>query len=290
MIHYPTTQSAPGHTIRGGIPFRQLCKGKEYYSFNLTDLSSERKMKTIRRKLRKQFDSTVLRLEQHSRRKIRQLYIGTTYIDKKVFKLKLNPLMHSTWKKEGIGSRWTKHQKKGNGMVVLGAVTKETLIRYPHLELNQFALAIEQELIHHYKIHRKDSRFTNKFNSGRTPSKNRDGYVIYMTFRYAATTQFIARGSSQLKKIGDRKKMNIKQERKRVLVSPCKCSPPLHPPLQKQLLPNFIAPSSVKPTSNISCLNTAAASQKSNQDSDNKPIRFDWKDYKIPKINPATPK
>ena len=77
-----------------------------------------------------------------------------------------------TWKKNGISSRWGCHKKKEygrDGLVVLAAVTKDAVPQQCRGEVHQeqYALALEQMLLHHYKLDIGDQRLHNDtFTSG----------------------------------------------------------------------------------------------------------------------------
>ena len=74
-------------------------------------------------------------------------------------------------------------------MIVLTAITKEALLHrhqgnkksLPHQE--QYALALEQMLQHHYKLKKNDPRFVNKtFTSGGSDKGKSIAYAVYIAF------------------------------------------------------------------------------------------------------------
>ena len=182
-------------TTRGGDEFEQLCQGRiKNYSFNLADIESERKVKHIKRKLVKQLESTINELELHSDRRIGKIYIGKTFIQRKRKPgggfMTFNPLNHNTWEKNGISSRWGSHKHEDygrDGLVVLGAITKQTVPEKCRDRVHQedFTLAMEQKLLHHYLLSHPDSRVVNDtFTAGRPPERNHYAYAVYMAFSY----------------------------------------------------------------------------------------------------------
>ena len=189
------SDSAASTSTRGGADFDLLCTGAvQYYSFNLANLASKRTTRDIERELVKQLESTIRELELQSDRTIAQIYIGKTYIPRKNKRgggfMRLDPLNHNTWKKEGISGRWGDHKKQDygrDGMVVLCAITRDTV---PGREMHQedFTLDMEQYLIGHYW---DDPRLANRtYNTGQRSSRYY-AYALYMAFRYAdvATTR-----------------------------------------------------------------------------------------------------
>ena len=199
----PRPMSGISRTTLGGAEFELLCRGDiRNYSFNPANISSERNVKHIKRKLLHQLEETVRELEFHSDKTIAKIYIGKTFIQRRRRPggrfVTFDPTKHQTWKKNGISSRWGdhKHQDYGrDGLVVLGAITKQTMPEKCRRRVHQedFALAMEQKLLHHYLLSKPDSRVgvrvVNKtFTAGRAPLRNSYAYAIYMAFRYSDTS------------------------------------------------------------------------------------------------------
>ena len=187
--------SAYSKTTVGGADFDQLCEGAiQNYSFNPADIAGEKKVKRIKRKLVRQLESTVRELELQSDRTIDKIYIGKTFIQRRRnpgggFKA-VDPINHHTWKKNGISSRWQVHRHEDygrDGMVVLAAITKETMPERCRDRVHQehFALAMEQKLLHHYLLSHPDPRVVNEsFSTGQTTKHRCSAYAVYMAFRY----------------------------------------------------------------------------------------------------------
>lgn len=186
-----TTGTTP---TRGGCSFDDLCRGNEaYYACdNTVDIShvhtiGEAKVLVVER-------ITTIMKSLSRRRKPKKFYIGKTYVQgiKARGKGTTKEVQHndpSTWKKEGISDRWRAHSKRSygkDGMVVLAMVTKDNLTRKQKengVHQEDFAIALEQQLLHHYRIDEPDQRLANEtFEPGKTDHGRSAAYVVYMTF------------------------------------------------------------------------------------------------------------
>ena len=68
-------------STRGGVDFDELCNGNvQYYACNPVDLTGERDVKQIEKKLIHQLEETKAALEFHSDKKIAKIYIGKTFV------------------------------------------------------------------------------------------------------------------------------------------------------------------------------------------------------------------
>ena len=188
--------SVVSKTTQGGADFELLCTGAvRNYSFNPADLSGRRKAEDIKQRLIVQLEDTVRELELHSDRTIAKIYIGKTFIKQRKKPgggyLKFDPLNSNTWKKKGISSRWQDHKKHNygrDGLVVLGAITRETMPeRCSQVHQEHFALAMEQKLLHHYLLSHPDPKVpvvNETFSTGATTKQVSYAYAVYMAFRY----------------------------------------------------------------------------------------------------------
>ena len=120
------------------------------YSFNTVDLGEGTEMEDMEQMLKTQLKRTVKKLQDSSDRTIAKIYIGKTYIlSKTKLRIPFNYLEPNTWKMTGIGSRWADHKHQGrDGLVVLAAITSETVPVGLEMSHEQFALLLEQKLIH----------------------------------------------------------------------------------------------------------------------------------------------
>ena len=199
-------------STRGGVPFDILCEGEiSYYSFNLVNLVEDRhsevdgKMDRDVEKLSQKLKDTIQSLEigpiDYEGSEIQYYYIGKTYIHRRKKRgggfQKFNHMEEHTWRKNGISSRYKYHSKRyygRDGLVVLAAITRDTLPRdhLPRITQEDYALILEQRLIHHLLINERDDRVCNAtFSEGRRQRKPQDdydekrayAYAIYMAFK-----------------------------------------------------------------------------------------------------------
>ena len=196
-------------TTVGGVDYEDLLRGVKNYACNpVKKLTTETEVEEIKTKLIAQLEQTIKDLESGeflSDRTIAKVYIGKTYLQRKRKQgggfQKFDPDDHHTWKKNGISSRWGDHKKKKpskdgkdgrdgrDGLVVLGAITRETVLNTCRGRVHQedFALAMEQKLLHHYLLSRSDPKVpvvNETFTTGRTTKRRCIAYVIYMAFSY----------------------------------------------------------------------------------------------------------
>lgn len=145
-------------------------------------------------------------IEKYRRMPIEEFTIGKTYARRrrrgKGFQ-DFDYLNINTWKLEGISSRWGDYQKKGyDGMVILCAITKDLLpkrdrkIRLSEeieregddsngLKTHQnFAIALEQQLIQYYAFAEQDPRLANtSLHPGKEETQNAYAFVVYLAFK-----------------------------------------------------------------------------------------------------------
>ena len=186
--------SAVSGTTAGGVDFDQLCtQSIKSYSFNLADIGEDKDVNCVEQLLIEQLETTVDMLELHSDRQVGKIYIGKTFIKSSRRKglEKFDPINHRTWIKKGISSRWREHRNNDygrHGLVVLGAITRKTMPKRIRSRVHQedFTLAMEQKLLHHYLLSHPDSRVVNKtFATGRTTEHKCIAYAIYMAFSFS---------------------------------------------------------------------------------------------------------
>lgn len=188
---------ASGITTRGGCSFEDLSRGKEvnYACDNTVDISHVHAIGEAKDLVVKHITEIMERLSRKRKpKKVKEFYIGKTYVRgiKVKGKETTKEVQHndpSTWKKEGISDRWINHSQQSygeDGMVVLAMVTKDNLTREQKenkVHQEDFAIALEQQLLHHYRIDVADQRLANKsFEPGSTDHGKSAAYVVYMTF------------------------------------------------------------------------------------------------------------
>ena len=159
---------------RFGVDFDDLAAEKEApnYAFNLyTETDNELSdMRTALNALSKWLDTTIEHIECQSGKRISKFYIGKTYTHGR--RGKKAPLFHkdkaSTWRKDGISSRWGTHRNEyygKSGMVVLTVITRDRVPKgaiKAFKNQQQYASALEQQLIMHYAFTKGDGRLANE--------------------------------------------------------------------------------------------------------------------------------
>ena len=174
-------------TTTGGCTFEELCNGTRCnYVCDpscLVDLRGEENMDRAVRKLIDAVECTFRNLECARDCTVEKFYIGKTFI-KHRRKTKFDVRSPYTWKKNGISSRWQEHKKKDygkDGLVVLAAVTKKCVPGNTHQQ--QYALCLEQRLLHHFRFHEQDGRLVNStFATGGETKTKYIAYAVYIAF------------------------------------------------------------------------------------------------------------
>ena len=146
-------------------------------------------------------DELFQELELQTEGRVKKYYIGKTFIkprrrpNYRKFFMKFDPMDPYTWKKNGISSRWGCHKNTEygrDGLVVLAAVTKDAVPQQyrdkGHQE--QYAVALEQMLLHHYKLEIGDQRLYNDTFTSAGPDGGKSiAYAIYVTFTLEELTK-----------------------------------------------------------------------------------------------------
>ena len=141
-------------------------------------------------------------LQRSPEEKVVKFYIGKASIHRRrrgrSGYVSFNHLVSNTWKKTGISSRWSVHKKKPygkDGMFVLAAISKESLppqcrqTGKSKRHQEDYALALEQRLIHHFMFDKADERLENKtVTSGGSDGRSSIAYALYMAFAVEENT------------------------------------------------------------------------------------------------------
>ena len=195
MASYTTT------TTRGGATYDDLCKGVEKnYSFNLACLTkdpNEEPMSFMEatEKLKNQISQSIRDIETQNMdgRKIESYVIGKSQVQRKTkagggFQT-FNSMNHNTWKlgEAGVNNRWSSYYKAEgfNGLVVLAAIPRSSvpqdiLDKDETMNQEQYAIALEQELLKYFRLVAVDRRIINKtFQVGRTAKNPSYAGVVY---------------------------------------------------------------------------------------------------------------
>ena len=187
-----------GATTRGGTSFDQLCRGDVlYYVCDeecLVHITHEDTLHTTEEKLVKKVEDIFTDLQIQKDATVDKFYIGKTFAQS-TKRGKINPLNPHTWRKKGISSRWGDHKEEEygrDGMIVIAVITRDQVpLREtddpskpePAVHQEDYTLALEQRLMHYYKITKGDKRLANKtFTSGGADKKGSAGYALYVAF------------------------------------------------------------------------------------------------------------
>ncbi len=185
-------------TTRGGMSYEQLCRDDQpgYYVCDrecLVHILRKDTLEQAEKKLITKIDTLFKDIEIQKEATIDKFYIGKTYVTTRKHS-SMDPLNPWTWIKEGIKGRWQNHKKTDygkDGMIVIAVITRDQvpLARDPthrqHTVVHQedYAFALEQRLLHYYKITMKDPRIANKtFKSGGDNRNESAGYILYVSF------------------------------------------------------------------------------------------------------------
>ena len=220
----PAPCQTAGATTVGGCTFEQLTTGsqKNYACDNLIDIDGEAfpKIKKAARRLISHAEKCLgeIDLQRSPEDKVVKFYIGKASIHrrKKAGRKKAGSAKYvsfdrsdrNTWKKTGISSRWSDHKKKSygkDGMFVLAAISRKSLppqcrqTGKSKRHQEDYALALEQSLIHHFMFNKADERLENKtVTSGRLDGRKSIAYALYVAFAVEETTDARLTGCHRL--------------------------------------------------------------------------------------------
>ena len=185
---------------RGGMSFDQLCRGEApYYVCDrecLVDITHRDTLETAEKKLVEKIEKLFLEIQIQKDVRINKFYIGKTYIRKTANAKKLDKFNPKTWRKEEISSRWSDHKANDygkDGMIVIAVITKEQVPQTKEgkpavVDQEQYTLALEQRLLHYYKITKGDVRLVNKTFTSGTDKEGSAGYALYVAFSCIASS------------------------------------------------------------------------------------------------------
>ncbi len=192
---------------RGGMSFDQLCRGEApYYVCDkecLVEITHKDTLETAEKKLVEKIEKLFLDIQIQKDVRINKFYIGKTYVQKSKSKRikNLDESDPKTWRKQGISSRWSDHRTNDygkDGMIVIAVITRTQVPRKRErntekvetkLNSELYTLALEQRLLHYYKITKGDERLDNEtFTSGSADKKGSAGYALYVAFSCVENT------------------------------------------------------------------------------------------------------
>ena len=142
--------------------------------------------------MRKRAKELIHFIERNAEMPIEKFTIGKSYARQMKFR-KFDPDNFNTWIKQGIKGRWiNKYEKEGyNGLVVLCGITRDMIPiapqkggkKHPLLDQQQYALALEQQLIHYFLFMEQDSRLGNESLDKGALAQNPYAGVVYLAFK-----------------------------------------------------------------------------------------------------------
>ena len=200
-----------GGAATGKITFEELLHkgpGQESYVCDqdcLVTIAETDTMERATTNLTTKIGDLFKKIEKSSSREIEQFYIGKTFINKKSTQFDAGNI--DTWGMNGISDRWSKHKNEiqktktdpktkkpvvtkkyygKDGMIVIAVLTEAQVLKHrstPVVSTELYTLALEQRLLHHYKISARDPRIANRtFGSGRCVSDDKPAFVLYVAF------------------------------------------------------------------------------------------------------------
>ena len=187
-------------TTHGGCTFEDILRGtKSYACDNLVNITISGTVNEAQDILIQHVHNILDSIQIETDRRVDKYYIGKTFVTRRKKPgsghgfMAFNHMDHKTWKKNGISSRWAVHKKEDygrDGMVVLATVPKAAIpkhIKSVHQE--QYTLALEQKLLHHFLLTEADPRITNNtFGTGSIGKNASVAYALYLAFRLSDDT------------------------------------------------------------------------------------------------------
>ena len=187
-------------TTHGGCTFEDILRGtKSYACDNLVNITISDTVNKAQDILIQHVHNILDSIQIETDRRVDKYYIGKVSVTKRRKRsghgfMAFNHMDHKTWKKNGISSRWTTHKKEDygrDGMVVLATVPKAAIPKHvKSIHHEQYALALQQKLLHHFLLTEADPRITNNtFGTGSIGKKGSVAYALYMAFRLSDETE-----------------------------------------------------------------------------------------------------
>ena len=187
---------AQSKTTVAGCTLEDLCRGVKNYVCDASCLVGLEGIDVIAAKdeLLSQLSKIFDEIELQTDCKVKKFYIGKAIIKKRKSRgrqrtyVPFNPMDPYTWKKSGVSSRWCAHRDKEygkDGLVVLGAVTRDSVPNVCHGKVNQeqYAIALQQMILHHLMLIVGDDRLQNEtFLVSGTDGGKSIAYAIYVAF------------------------------------------------------------------------------------------------------------
>ena len=177
---------------RGGCTLAQFCQPQEPQNNYVCDrdcLVNLREIQGVNARVEALKEKVVDILDQvRQRGQVEKFYIGKTYVDKKESAANLDAMDPETWKKDGISNRWQvtykppQSPKNCDGLIVLTVVTKD-MLPHEHTDQQDYAIMLEQRLLHYYKIEAYDPKIKNDSFGEGNRGEMHDGFAVYVAVK-----------------------------------------------------------------------------------------------------------
>ena len=194
------TMTSISKTTFGGCTFDDILRGTKSYACDyMADITISDTVNKAQDILIQHVHNILDSIQIATDRTVDKYYIGKTFVTRRRKRsghgfMTFKHMDSNTWRKNGISSRWTTHKKEDygrDGMVVLATVPKAAIpkhIKSVHQE--QYTLALEQKLLHHFLLTEADPRITNNtFGTGSIGKKASVAYALYLAFRLSDDTE-----------------------------------------------------------------------------------------------------
>ena len=167
------------------IPFQELRRGQQGIVFDrqhLIRVEDSWKTETAQKKFTEQVDKNLKDLGGGRRERIAQFYIGKAFVNKRDEATPLDPKDPSTWDLSGINSRWDERRRDYDGLIVLTVVSRDVIKGAITIDKQDYALMLEQLLLYHYKVDKRDVKLQNE-NFAQGVQGDNDGYAVYVAVK-----------------------------------------------------------------------------------------------------------
>ena len=170
--------------------FDRFCHGHDNYVCDQDCLVNLREFRSISDRVEalKRKVADVLDQVRQRRGQVKGFYIGKTYVDKKKSATNLDAMDPETWIKDGISNRWQvtykppQSPKNCDGLIVLTVVTKD-MLPHEHTDQQDYAIMLEQRLLHHYKIEAYDPKIRNDSFGEGNRGEMHPGFAVYVAVK-----------------------------------------------------------------------------------------------------------
>lgn len=189
-------------TARQEASFDDLCRGvKRSYCLNKViwlrrEDNSPMSLAEAEQRLIEHINDIILELQRQSDRRVVEYMIGKTHARQRRTQgrryMNFDPMNPNTWRlANGANARWNSYyrtEKNYNGLVVLCAVTTDEIPQCRNnVNVQNYAFALEQRLLHHFVFVEDDDRLGNtSFSSGGHAGEEQDHVkagLVYFAYK-----------------------------------------------------------------------------------------------------------